>query len=55
MTTPQQPEKYRPVSFSQYVWERCKSQPLIPIGKCLAIPRGDQLLRRHVNVRRDYG
>jgi hypothetical protein len=25
-------DSYKPISFTQYVWERCKSQPLIPIG-----------------------
>ncbi|GFZ46199.1 hypothetical protein JCM24511_04446 [Saitozyma sp. JCM 24511] len=42
MTTPQQSgvdvdsdKPFKPMSFSEYIWARCKSQPLIPIG-CVA-------------------
>lgn len=31
--TNQDDESYKPITFTQYVWERCKSQPLIPIGE----------------------
>lgn len=32
MTTPVSTTGAKPISFTQYIWGKCKSQPLIPIG-----------------------
>lgn len=35
MTTPVSTTGAKPVSFTDYIWGKCKSQPLIPIGTSL--------------------